>query len=109
MSSWIKIVGSVIVKYSDGTHNQPTEDGWREVAYPALQWKLDATGRVIKKSRADLEAEAQLRVDGLAEDRQRVGAKIDSVLTAFNSGNPDPLRKLLTRIVLKTREIEDAL
>lgn len=109
MSSWIKINNGAISKRVNGAHNLSTSDGWREVAYPASQWKLDALGRVIKKSQADLDANAQPRINALIEDRQRVGAKIDSVLTALEAGDRVPLRKLLTRIVMKSKELESSL
>lgn len=56
MSSWVKIRGGILIKYSDGTHNQPADDGWVEVTYPAKHWKL-LDGELVKKTLEEIESE----------------------------------------------------
>lgn len=110
MSSWIKKDAGVIVRYIDGPHDLPVKDGWQKVAYPARQWKLDAMGRVIKKSRADLDADAEPRIRAEADDRQRIYAKAEAVVLAANpAGDPAPMAKWITGLVRRFPDLEEEL
>lgn len=82
---------------------------WREVRDDPRDYEL-VGGNLIKKSKADLDAYAQLRIDAEAADRQRIGTKIEAIITeAVDNVNPVPLRNFLTRLVLRFRDLEESL